>query len=250
MFDMANRIDDALGGGATLEEVAKQFKLRFVKLGAVDADGKNAQGEPIESLPKSPELLQAAFSSDKSDDLQLKEFGEGGYFLVRVDSVTSPALRPLEQVRGQVVEAWRAERRAEAAQKRAEALAEKARQSDVKAIATEAGFTYLRTEPATRQEAANLPQLSFEAAQQVFKLQPGETAVAPSREGDGQLVLKLVEVIPADPAADEAGMTRLRNQLRASIADDLLAGFRDALQRTVEIRVDEHALNAMFESGR
>jgi peptidyl-prolyl cis-trans isomerase D len=250
MFDMANRIDDALGGGATLEEVAKQFNLRFVKLDAVDADGKNARGEPIETLPKSPELLQAAFAADKSDNLQLKEFEQGGYFLVRVDGVTPPALRPLEQVRDQVVAAWQAERRAEAAEKRAQALAEKARQSDLKAVAAEASLNYLRTEPATRQEAANLPQLSFEAAQQVFKLRPGETAVAPSREGDGQLVLKLVEVIPADPAGDEAGMTRLRNQLRASIADDLLAGFRDALQRTVEIRVDQHALSAMFDQGR
>jgi peptidyl-prolyl cis-trans isomerase D len=251
MFDMANRVDDALGGGASLEEIAQQFKLRFVKLDAVDAEGKNAQGQPIESLPQSPELLREAFTAEKgADDLQLREFQQGGYFIVRVDDVTAPALRPLEQVRAEAVEAWKAERRSEAAEKRANELVEKARQGDLKAIAAEAGFAYVRTDPATRQEAAGLPTLSIEAAQALFKLQPGEAATAPTREGDGQVVLKLVEVTPADPAADAAGMERLRSQLRASIADDLLAGFRDALEQDVAITVDQAALNAMFDSGR
>ena len=108
----------------------------------------------------------------------------------------------------------------------------------------------MRTDPATRQEAAGLPTLSIEAAQALFKLQPGEAATAPTREGDGQVVVKLVEATPADPAADAAGMERLRSQLRASIADDLLAGFRDALEQDVAITVDQAALNAMFDSGR
>jgi peptidyl-prolyl cis-trans isomerase D len=250
MFDMANRIDDALGGGASLEDASQQFKLRYVKLGAVDPDGRNDRGEPIESLPQSPELLRAAFSSEKSADLQLREFEKGGYFIVRVDEVTPPALRPLEQVRAEAVEAWKGERRSEAAEKRAQALAEKARQSDLKAVAAEAGLDFVRIEPATRQEAVGLPSLSVDAAQALFGLQPGETATAPTREGDGQLVIKLVEVKPADPAADAAGMARLRSQLRASMADDLLAGYRDALGRNVRIDVDERALNAMFDSGR
>ena len=250
MFDMANRIDDALAGGAGLEEAAQQFKLRFVQLDGINAEGENARGERPEALPSSPELLRAAFTSEKGAPLQLREFDGGGYFIVRVDEVTPPALRPLEQVRQEVAEAWKAERRAEAAQKRAQELAGQARMTDLKALADQTKLPYLRMEPSTRQEAAGLPTLSVEAAQKIFSLQPGETASAPNREGDGHLVLKLVEVTPADPAADAAGMARLRSQLRASVADDLLGGFREALRGKVEVRVDNRAIEAMFEPPR
>lgn len=249
MFDMANRLDDALAAGSSLEEIAQQFKLRYVQLGAVDPDGRNARGEPIESLPQPPEFLRAAFSTEAGAEPQLREFDAGGYFVLRVDKVTPPALRPLEEVRDAVAEAWKAERRSAAAAERAQALAEKARQGDLKALAEEGGYAYARIEPLTRQEAAGRAELSFEAAQALFSLQPGETATAASREADGQLVVKLVEVQPADPAADPSGVARVREQLRAQLAGELLVNFREALERQVEIRVNERALEAMFDTG-
>jgi peptidyl-prolyl cis-trans isomerase D len=250
MFEMANRIDDALAGGSSLEEVSQQFKLRYVKLGAVDPDGRNARGEPVEALPQSQAFLSAVFSTEKGAEPQLREFEGGGYFVLRVDEVTPPALRPLDQVRQQAVEAWKAEARLAAATVRAAGLAEKARQADLAQLANEAGFPFQRTEPQTRQEAASGEALSFEAAQILFGLAPGETATAANREGDGRLVLKLVEIRPADPAADQAGVARLRDQLRAAMADDLLTGFRAALEREIDVRVNERAIAAMFDSGR
>lgn len=249
MFDMANRLDDALAGGASLEEIAQQFNLRYVQLGAVDPDGRNARGEAIEALPQSSEFLQAVFSTEAGAEPQLREFDGGGYFILRVDKVTPPALRPLDEVRGAVAEAWKADRRSEAAAERAKELADKVRQGELQALAAESGFAYVRTEPLTRQEAVNEAKLSFEAAQALFDLRPGETATAATREADGQLVLKLAEVQPADPAADPAGVARMRDQLRASMAGDLLGGFREALERQVQIRVNEQALQAMFDMG-
>jgi len=250
MFDMANRIDDALAGGSSLEDVSQQFKLRYVKLGAVDPEGKNARGEAIDSLPSSEAFLRAVFSTEKGVEPQLREFEDGGYFILRVDEVTPPALRPLDQARQEVVEAWKAERRLAAAGERAAALAEATRQADLAQLAKEADFAFVRTEPLTRQEATGYPALSFEAAQALFGLNPGETATTANREGDGRLTLKLVEIRAADPAADAAGVARLRDQIRASMADDLLTGFRGALEREIEVRINEQAIAAMFESGR
>src|SRR5260221_13986850 len=47
LYKRSNEVEDALAGGATLDQVAAKFNLKEVKIAAVDLDGSDPKGTPV-----------------------------------------------------------------------------------------------------------------------------------------------------------------------------------------------------------
>src|SRR5208282_641481 len=105
VFDVGNKLQDALGGGASLEEAAEHLKLKVQKFNAVDGNGNDPDGKPVDDLAKLPKLLSTAFSSQTGRVSDLVDDGQNGYFILRVDNVVPSQLRPLAEVRDKVLAA-------------------------------------------------------------------------------------------------------------------------------------------------
>ncbi|MFI4988035.1 MAG: SurA N-terminal domain-containing protein, partial [Alphaproteobacteria bacterium] len=99
VFDLGNKLQDALGGGSTLEEAAQKLELKQVKFEAVDNTGLAPDGERPPALPETAKFLVTAFATEPGRDSELTEDGQGGYFILRVEKVTPSELRPLAAVR-------------------------------------------------------------------------------------------------------------------------------------------------------
>jgi peptidyl-prolyl cis-trans isomerase D len=240
---LANRVEDALGGGAKLEEAAARFNLKITKISAIDPRGLDPSGKPVDGLPPGESFLAVAFETPEGSDSPLTDTGEDGYFLIHVDKVTPPTLKPLAQVRDQVVAAWRAQERAAAAQKKAEALAEKLRAGgDFKALAAEAGATARDSGALTRRGGGGLPAPLIEA---VFKLKPGDTTVA--RGDKVWYVARLTHVEQPDPAADKSGVDALASQISQSIQSDLNAQLAGALRKQHAVSVNRASLERLAQ---
>ena len=112
---MANQLDDALAGGASLEEAAKKLGLAVQTVPAVTRDGLDAAGKPLADLTSAPQLLPTAFGTDAGQTSPQIEDGAGGYFVLRVDQITPPALRPFDQVKDKVLADWTADAQSKAA---------------------------------------------------------------------------------------------------------------------------------------
>ncbi|MGH6948966.1 MAG: peptidyl-prolyl cis-trans isomerase, partial [Kiloniellales bacterium] len=102
VISLANRLDDTLGGGATLEEAGPRLGLAVHEIPAVDRQGNDVNGQPLADLPPGDVFLQTAFELGAGEESLLTETERGGYFVVRVDDVTASAPRPLEEVRDQL----------------------------------------------------------------------------------------------------------------------------------------------------
>ncbi|MEK9752849.1 MAG: peptidyl-prolyl cis-trans isomerase, partial [Rhodospirillaceae bacterium] len=122
LYELSNKFEDALGGGATIEEAAKQLNLKVEKLDAIDAEGLDRAGKPIEGLPAGGNFATTAFAIEEGADSAMTEAGESGFFILRVDKITKPALRRFEEVKDKVAEGWKAEERRKAAEARAKAI--------------------------------------------------------------------------------------------------------------------------------
>jgi len=247
VYDLGNKLQDALGGGESLEEAAKKLDLNVLKLTAVDSKGLGPDGKPATSLPRVPKLLSTAFATDPGQNSDLSEDGQGGYFILRVDKVVPSHLRPLAEVKDKVLADWQADARRKAADKLAQVIAEKARNGgDLSALAKENGSSVTTTPPFTRTGQGAGPSLPPELVASLFAAKIGDVTSSPSPQG--AVVAKLMSVIPADAGKDAAGVKALDDQLQGTLDTDLLGAFTEALRQRYGVDVDEGLVNRLAGS--
>ena len=225
LYRLSATVEDALAAGTSLEDVAKAQKLKLTAIAAVDAKGLAPDGKPAATLP-SPEILKAAFEQDGGNQSPLTEYegNPGGYFLVRTDGVTPSALRPFAEVRGQVLDAWRADRRQAAAEAAAKALADDFAKAGDAAAFAKAHKAAAKTETVTRAGDADLPPA---LVAKLFEAKPGQAETAPA--ADGAIVARVAKVIPVNVEDYREVINRGKRQLRQAMGDALLAPFTTEL---------------------
>lgn len=247
VFDIGNKLQDALGGGASLGEAAKKLNLKMFKTEAVDSNGKSIDGKPVQGLPKSPKFLSTAFSSEVGRESDLVDDDKGGYFILRVDKIEPSHLRPLSEVHDNVLDGWKAEARHKAAEKIAGTLLEKAKGgASLADLAKAGGYAVRTTDPFTRiGEGAgmNLPPAMVAS---LFAAKLGDVVMAPAPEG--AVVAKLTAIKPADPKADKEALGKLREQLGRTVTGDLLNDFANALRARYGVEINNDVINSLLGS--
>ncbi|MEK9724990.1 MAG: SurA N-terminal domain-containing protein, partial [Rhodospirillaceae bacterium] len=105
VFDLSPPLEDQLGGGAKTSESAAALDLKVHALDAIDQAGNDASGTALAGLPAG-NFVGVAFATPEGQDSPMTEAGEDGFFILHVDTVTAPALRPFDSVREQEMSAW------------------------------------------------------------------------------------------------------------------------------------------------
>ena len=245
LYELSTRLEDTLGGGASLEEAATRLNLRLVKVPSTDASGRDPQGRAAESLLQDPRILDVAFATPENTESPLTETGTDGYFILRVDGITPAALRPLPTVRNEVAAAWKAELRKEAAEKTARQALERIKGGDDPvAVAAELKVSLKTTAAVTRDGAGATQALPRELIANLFKLRPGEATMA--RAPTGNVVARLAEVRPVDPFADKDAREALREEMEERLRSDLLAQYAEALRDRFPVTIDRRAVDGLF----
>ena len=241
LYEMANQIEDALGGGANIEEAGKRFNLPVTKIAATDAHGLAPDGKPVADLPKSDKLLATLFQTDAGADSPLTELESGGYFLVRVDKVTPPALRPFDTVKDEVAKAWAAENRSTVARQQAETvLGEIKAGKEMAAVAKAHKLEIKDSAPFTREQTP--PELSPQLAAELFKADPG--GLVSGDVATGTVVARLAKVLPADPAALAETQRQVQAQMTQAMGSDLFDQYVAALTAKYGVHINRTTLEA------
>lgn len=249
-FERANKVEDALAGGATLQEAAERFGLGYAAV-RTDAAGNGPDGEklelPVIEASREP-LLRAVFEAERGAEPRLKET-EAGFVAVDVKDVAPPALRPFEAVEAEVRAAYEADARRRAQEERAAALLAAARGGKSLAdAAREAGLGSREVGALKRaqgNEDAPGGAVPPELLAPLFELKPGEATMVPTR--DGFAVAQLLDVSEPDPAADADALSRVRREAEQAIAADLEAQFVAALRARADVRINPRLLDSLAQ---
>ncbi|MHC8509589.1 MAG: peptidylprolyl isomerase [Rhodospirillales bacterium] len=254
VYAVSTALEDLLGGGATLEEAARQMDLRAETLASVARDGTDGAGTPLENLPgDGGAFLEEVFVGETGVESVLTEDGGEGYFVVRVDAVSEPRLKPIEDVRAEAAQAWRAGQRAEQAQKRAEAARDKlSGGAALNEVAAELGAR-ARFSPALRRDGVPAGGKQIEPSentpapallQAAFGVGEGEAVLAQTQTG---WQLGRVEAAgTADGPALEAARENITARLAESLAGDMMEAFAGELRARHDVTVNRPVIDALL----
>lgn len=242
LVTIANRLDDNLAGGADLEEAANALGLNVRHIPAVTRQGNTPAGDSVADLPQQAAFLETAFNTPTGQQSLLQETDAGGYFVLRVDSVTPPERRPFAAVRDQVRDRYlRDEREAKARELATKIKAAVEAGTPLNQAARTNGLEVATSQPLARSGNRNAPAAERAIAGEIFDTGP-DTPITVATES-GVAVAVLAEVEAADPSSRPAELKSLRQNLAASLQNDVLAQFAEALRQSHTVRVNQTRLD-------
>lgn len=214
-------LDDRFGAGETIEDVSKSTGFPVKKFKMVDPTGSDENGKKVDV---SKNVLETAFMAEANRESPMLEDGNG-FFVLRVDDVRDPEVKPIEKSQKEIYAAWLENKQNEKAKALAQDIEkELSKGTAPKAIAQKTGVPYKRLKDLTRQNAQNLPQA---LVYRVFN-QPVKTVISQPSSSE-YIVARAVSSTPVNPQKDVLGVAEIQRQMQEKMAkekaDVLLADF-------------------------
>lgn len=227
--------------GASMADVAKSLSLKTVTVDAVDAEGNDPSGKPVE-LPNGQALLAAAFQAEQGFDNDALTMGNFGYLWYQIDGVTPARDRTLDEVKDKVVAAWKGEEAVKRLNQRLEDLKKRLDGgATLDAIASELGLEKQTKRGITR--STNDADIGSAAAAQIFRGPDGFTGTAAAPSDDAQILFKVTEVTEPASAGPDTIPEQQRNYLATALSDDVLEQMVGELQKQYPVKINQTVIN-------
>lgn len=235
--DQMDGINDMLAGGATIEDLDQRTDM---------VSGEINWSETVtDGIAAYDDFRTAAAALETGAFPTLGTLADGGIFVLRLDSVTPPAVQPLTDVREAVVAGWTM------AATQTAVLADAARlAAEITGGGTFEGLSLTPTVSPnlTRRDFVEATPPTFMT--EAFAMEPGAVTVIDG--GDFAIVVRLDTVTPADLTTEAlvAEQAQINEQVAQSIAQDMMEAYAIAIQTRTKVTINDAAvaaINAQFQ---
>jgi peptidyl-prolyl cis-trans isomerase D len=236
--DQRETLDDLLAGGATVEDMAAETAM---ELGTMNWTAESGEG-----ISGYAEFNDVAAAISTEDFPELMSLSDGGLFTMRLDSITPPTPRPLDEVRDAATAGARQAAVDSALLDLAQTLSAELASMGPEAFAEANGLAAESFEEVTRLDT--VPQVPASMLETILSSDAGTPVVTAS---NGRALIAFVrETLPADE--DDAQTQRLvgiiDQQMGQGLAQDVYDYFARALETEAGIELDQAAINAVHSS--
>ncbi len=245
--ELRNKVDDALGGGLKLADIAKRLNIKAYSIAAVDRQGKDENGKPVTGLPDRAAIVARAFTQKPDAYLEIVDLEKnGGFYVVAVDKIIKSALRPLAKVRDQVTKDWTAQERSKLARATAQVIAKKV--SEGKTLAEAAGkLPVVETKALNRYGATGDDRVAKPLRNELFRAaKPGAVVIGAADKG--WAVARLTKIEQPKTKKDDKGRKAVADALKTAYGNELFAQFDAYLRQRFPIDIDRAAIDQLFTS--
>lgn len=250
LYKLANTLDDALGGGASLEESARQLNVKLTRFAALDQQGGGVDSKIITGLPTDDKFLKVLFETAEGEDSQLNETGDGEYFVLRVDRVIPSTVRPLDTVRDHVAAVWRSEQQAKRAKDTAQGILDALKEGkSLAALAIPHGLTVKTSQPFKRNGAGADASLPSGLIADLFERMTGESALGQTATGYSVAVLTSVKIVEHDSRKDKTALDATRNGVLRGITSDIVIQYNNALRSRHSVEINQRVMDSLFTAN-
>ncbi|WP_085032056.1 peptidylprolyl isomerase [Ensifer aridi] len=238
LVGLHDKIEDERAAGTTVRQIADQLKLKLVTVDAIDATGKDQNGDEVKGLPEPRTLLQEVFKAEVGVDTLSVNIGRDGSAWFDLDEVIPARDRTLDEVRDEVAADWTAEQQRAALAAKAKELKERIEKGAKLAdIATELGLAVETKVGLSRStEDAALSPAAVAAA---FGGPNGHVANAPGIGGEGQILMQVTALDDSAPANALDDDSRQIEAVARASGDDILDQMVSTLQAAYGVSVNQ-----------
>ena len=231
-----DQVEDARAAQTKFEDIAKNLGIDFQLAGPVDANARNKDGKDV-TVPHAEELLRAVFTSDvgvENDAIS----DDTGHIWYEVREVQPSAVRPVEEVKADVVKDIVAAKVRELSVEKARKLVDRAKSgAPLETLAAEVATTLQTVTGLKRNETS--AEFDAEAVQAVFAIPENSFTVSLEGDGKGAKVIQSQAVLlpPFDNTSAEA--KELTAEAGEGIGADALSAYLASLQATSGVTINE-----------
>ncbi|MBM3467966.1 MAG: hypothetical protein FJX71_00865 [Alphaproteobacteria bacterium] len=256
IYELKNKIEDALAGGATLAEIAKEHQLKIHSIDDVSKSGKDLNDKFILPEAGKADILDQAFSLPEGADSAVIETKEGASYVVHVDSVKASHVPPFAEIQDKVAKAWMQDQRFQLSAIVAEQLAKDARSvSELSRLALSRKLSIKMLDPLSRVDSEKdekiHKQFTPNLITQMFELTFGKTAlgVTPDRMNGGVQVVMLQKILPFNQKSLKDKRDQMEKKLAELAFQDASALYIKSLRNDAKISINQAVFNAMASRG-
>jgi len=246
--NLRDKLEDERAAGSTLAETAKKLGLKSVTFDAIDRAGRGLDGKLIAELPKTPDVISAAFASDVGVDSEALQLPGGGYLWFDVTGITAARERSLEEVKDEVATRWRDDEIARRLQIKSDEMLGKLKLGTALSIvAKENGLTVATATDLQRRKAAGF--VPAKVVDDVFKTPKGAPGSAEGEAQTQRFIYRVTDVIEPKLDAATPETKQLLTSLQNSFADDIIGEYIGRLENDIGVAINQSALNQVVGGG-
>jgi peptidyl-prolyl cis-trans isomerase D len=250
IYDRANKIEDLLAGGVTLDDLPGDLGLAAVT-GTLDAQGNTEEGKPA-PIPGGEAvraaLVQAAFELKPGDPprfVQAAAQGSGSqaFYALVVENIIPPTPRPFDEVAERVRTDWTHDAIRHSQEEAAAKILTAVKAGTPLALAA-AGMEVRQLPAAGRSSPTE--GVPLQLVNPLFSLKTGEATMVET--ADGFVVAVLTAIETPDAAADAIGFGRIRDALTQAIGNDMEVVFTNAVREHAQPRINRPIVDSLTRS--
>ena len=262
-YELMTKLEDKLGAGATLQEIADSFDIALTKVKNLTEDGSfdsaltysalkeaknltedgssDAVNVDIAELVRNKDVIDAAFSYNAGEVSQTIE-GDDGLIVVEVEKVHESHIQPENEVTAKITKLWQESEKVSITQELVDNINHDLEAGDtLSEVAGRYNLPVMKTMPITRGET--FADLNFNDMKTLFSAGKEEAKVL--QHGDDYLIAETNEVYDDSSALSQEDKNFLKQALQAEMAqemaDALLHGY--AKDYKVEVNYGRMGIN-------
>ena len=256
-YELMTSIEDKLGAGATLQEIADSFGIALAIVENLTEDGSfdgaligkkltedgssDAVNVDIAELVKNKDVIDAAFSYNAGEVSQTIE-GDDGLIVVEVEKIHESHIQPENEVTAKITKLWQESEKVSITQELVDNINHDLEAGDtLSEVAGRYNLPVMKTMPITRGET--FADLNFNDMKTLFSAGKEEAKVL--QHGDDYLIAETNEVYDDSSALSQEDKNFLKQALQAEMAqemaDALLHGY--AKDYKVEVNYGRMGIN-------
>ena len=241
-YELMTSIEDKLGAGVSLADIAKEYNIELVDVKNLSEDGSSDnKDKQLAEVLKNKDVIDAAFSYNAGEVSQTIE-GDDGLIVVEVEKIHESHIQPENEVTAKITKLWQESEKVSITQELVDNINHDLEAGDtLSEVAGRYNLPVMKTMPITRGET--FADLNFNDMKTLFSADKEETKVL--QHGDDYLIAETNEVYDDSSALSQEDKNFLKQALQAEMAqemaDALLHGY--AKDYKVEVNYGRMGIN-------